>query len=144
MSLVDTNVCIDVMRGKNPAVRRNLADAIDAGAEVMLSVLVVYELEVGIVRSADPGRARERLDAFLAGPFSIARFDAADANAAAAVRSALEAAGRPIGPLDVLIAGQAVARGVGLVTSNVREFSRVPMLRLVPAGSPWPTTRRSR
>lgn len=144
MLLVDTNVCIDVLRGKDPAIRRNLAEAIESGSAVGLSTLVVYELEVGVVRSSDPNRARARLEAFLAGPFAVLTVESADARAAARVRAALETAGKPIGPIDTLIAGQAIARGAGLVTSNIREFSRVPLLHVVPAASSWPTVRRSR
>ena len=47
-----------------------------------------------------------------------------------AIRAFLAARGTPIGPYDVLIAGQAVARNVTLVTHNVAEFGRVPRLRI--------------
>ena len=46
------------------------------------------------------------------------------------IRAALAAAGTPIGPYDVLIAGQAVARGLTLITHNTREFQRVENLRI--------------
>ena len=52
-------------------------------------------------------------------------FDADDARAAGAVRSELESVGLPIGPYDPLIAGQARARRLVLVTANSREFERV-------------------
>ena len=57
--------------------------------------------------------------------FEIVPFDASDACAAGAIRSELEAIGRPIGPYDLLIVGQARARGLVLVTANTREFQRV-------------------
>ena len=57
--------------------------------------------------------------------FEVVSFDAADARAAGATRANLEAIRRPIGPLDTLIAGQALARGLILVTANTQEFVRV-------------------
>ncbi len=60
----------------------------------------------------------------------ILEFDTEDARQAGEIRAALAAAGRPIGPYDVLIAGQARARDLVLVTHNVGEFSRVDGLRL--------------
>jgi len=57
--------------------------------------------------------------------FEVIPFDASDAREAGAIRADLEAAGRPIGPYDLLIAGQARARGLILVTANCREFERV-------------------
>jgi predicted nucleic acid-binding protein len=59
------------------------------------------------------------------GPVDVVAFEREDARAAGAVRAALAAAGAAIGPYDVLIAGQALARGATLVTHNVREFGRV-------------------
>jgi tRNA(fMet)-specific endonuclease VapC len=58
-------------------------------------------------------------------------FDEAAARAAATVRRTLEQAGSPIGPLDTLIAGTAIAHSVVLVTHNAREFSRVRGLKMV-------------
>lgn len=62
--------------------------------------------------------------------FEVVAFDAEDARAAGAVRAALAAAGTPIGPYDALIAGQALARGLVLVTHNPHEFARVEGLRV--------------
>ena len=57
--------------------------------------------------------------------FEVIPFDASDAREAGAIRADLETIGRPIGPYDLLIAGQARARGLILVTANNREFQRV-------------------
>jgi tRNA(fMet)-specific endonuclease VapC len=57
-------------------------------------------------------------------------FDKEDAQQAGEVRALLASNGTPIGAYDVLIAGQAVARNLILVTHNTREFGRVPGLRL--------------
>jgi len=63
-------------------------------------------------------------------PLTIIEFSSADAVVYAMVRARLERAGKPIGPLDTLIAGQAVARKLVLVSNNEREFARVSSLRL--------------
>lgn len=57
-------------------------------------------------------------------------FDRDDARCAGSIRARLASAGQPIGPYDVLIAGQALARGLILVTRNTREFARVPDLQV--------------
>ena len=62
--------------------------------------------------------------------FEVAAFEREDARAVGAVRAALAAAGAGIGPYDVLIAGQALARRVTLVTHDLREFGRVEGLRV--------------
>ena len=65
---------------------------------------------------------------YLAGAMALLDFTADDALMSARLRAQLELQGRSIGPLDILIAGQALARGMALATNNVREFSRVPGL----------------
>ena len=62
--------------------------------------------------------------------FEVIAFDQDDARQAGEIRAFLRQQGRPIGPYDVLIAGQAVARKVTLVTRNIREFARVPRLQV--------------
>jgi tRNA(fMet)-specific endonuclease VapC len=68
------------------------------------------------------------LEAFLSAPVETPAFDREDAEHAADIRSFLKRQGTPIGPYDILIAGQARRRGAILVTANVREFRRVPRL----------------
>ena len=62
---------------------------------------------------------------FLSPSLSAVSFDAEDAEIAGMQRAALEKVGRPIGPYDLLIAGQALRRNWTLVTANVSEFSRI-------------------
>ena len=71
----------------------------------------------------------ERLLVFLQLPISILPLEPEDAEEAGEIRAALERAGTPIGPYDVLIAGQARRRDALLVTANSREFARVPGLK---------------
>jgi tRNA(fMet)-specific endonuclease VapC len=62
--------------------------------------------------------------------FEVIEFDKEDARRAGEVRAYLAGRGTPIGPYDVLIAGQAMARGLILVTHNIGEFQRVPALQI--------------
>jgi tRNA(fMet)-specific endonuclease VapC len=92
--------------------------------EIVLSSIVAHELFYGAFRSQNRAGSLARVDALR---FPILPFDA-DARRAGEVRAALATAGTPIGPYDVLIAGQACHRGLVLVTRNLRESSRVPRL----------------
>ena len=77
------------------------------------------------------GRVREnteRLRVLLSGDLELLDFDDQDARAAGRVRAALEKTGTPIGAYDLLIAGQALRRGLTIVTANTSEFSRVAEL----------------
>ncbi len=118
--LLDTNACIGLLNGKPPSlvdrVRRHTS------SEFGLPAPVTYEFYYGAFKSKYTNRNLELLDLIA---FEVVPFDAADARAAGAVRANLEAIGRPIGPLDTLIAGQALARGLVLVTANTQEFVRV-------------------
>jgi tRNA(fMet)-specific endonuclease VapC len=87
--------------------------------------IVAHELYYGAYKGA---RVAENLARVEALQFEIMEFDREDARQAGEVRARLATAGTPIGPYDVLIAGQAIARALTLVTHNIREFLRVPGL----------------
>lgn len=122
--LLDTNACIAIINGRPPGVRRRLREALAAGEPVAVSAVALFELWYGVAKSARSAANSERLAVFLS-PLVTLPFDDEDARAAGAVRAALEQAGTPIGAYDTLLAGQAVRRGLVLVTANVAEFARV-------------------
>ncbi len=122
--LLDTNVVIEVLRGNAAVLARLRARA---PGDVGVSAIVMHELFYGAFRSARVEANVARVDGLR---FAVAAFEREDARAVGAVRAALAAAGAGIGPYDVLIAGQALARGAVLVTHNVREFGRVEGLRV--------------
>lgn len=95
--------------------------------DISLPAIVIHELHYGALRSQ---RVTANLADIEALPFQALEFDAEDARASGVIRTHLERQGSPIGPYDLLIAGQAVARELTLVTRNAREFSRVPGLHL--------------
>jgi len=127
--LLDTNACIALNKGTPAAVRARFAAAVRGGAKVWVSAVVLHELWYGVAKSARPKENAEDLATFLAGAVQVLAFAADDARAAGEVRALLERIGKPIGAYDLLIAGQALSRGLTLVTANVREFARVKGLR---------------
>jgi tRNA(fMet)-specific endonuclease VapC len=123
--MLDTNLCIDLMRGKADAAFRRLRSL--AADEAGISSITLAELRYGASKSVRRAHHESLILAFCA-PLEIAAFDAQAAKAYGSVRAGLEAAGTPIGPLDTLIAGHALAVGAILLTANAREFRRVPTL----------------
>ena len=119
---LDTNAAIALLNGKSVKLAQRLFAQV-AGS-VVLPTIVAHELYWGAFRSRDVRRNLENLHA-LAKELPLLDFDPDDARVAGEVRAALAARGEPIGPYDVLIAGQAKARKLVLVTNNTREFERV-------------------
>jgi tRNA(fMet)-specific endonuclease VapC len=91
-------------------------------SDVGVPSIVAHELFYGAYRSQ---RVNENLARVEALQFETLDFDHADARQAGQIRAALHMAGTPIGPYDVLIAGQTLARDLTLVTHNLREYKRV-------------------
>jgi tRNA(fMet)-specific endonuclease VapC len=127
MFLLDTNTLIYFFKGQGKVAEHLFAAA---PGEVAISSVSLYEIEVGIAKSAQPAKRRRQFDTFLAA-VSVFPFDPTAARAAATLRVDLERRGLPIGPLDNLIAGVALAHRATLVTRNTREFSRLPGLALM-------------
>jgi len=136
--LLDTNACIALINGTESSVRRRFRRAVGKNDILLLSSIVAFELWYGVNKSQRKENHTQRLEAFFAGPLDWAEFGEDDAREAGAVRAELEAAGKPIGAYDVLLAGQARQRGATLVTSNEREFDRVRHLKW----EDWATSRR--
>ena len=123
--LLDTNAVIALLKDQPPNVRNRLRRLVRPGVSIAVSTIVLYELWYGVARSQRHRENAERLRVFLSGNIDVARFDEDDAVTAGDLRVALEAAGTPIGPYDLLIAAQALRSGATLVTANVSEFARV-------------------
>jgi tRNA(fMet)-specific endonuclease VapC len=129
MICLDTNAVIAVLNDRTSPVRARIDAAIASGTALAISSIVLFELRYGAVKSARPERNLQRIADFLAGPIEILPFEPADAEEAGDIRAALEQAGTPIGPYDVLLAGQARRHDALLVTANAREFARVSRLK---------------
>ena len=124
--LLDTDTCIYALRQDEIVLRRMLAQR---RADVMVSVITEAELRTGAAKSSAPGKTARLVENFLK-PLTVLEYTSEDAAAYARIRAKLERAGKPIGPLDTLIAAQAVGRKLTLVSNNQREFGRVSGLRV--------------
>ena len=125
--LLDTNACVDFLNGRFPlVVKRLLGSQPDS---VAVSSIAVAELRYGAEKSARPTENHGRLDVLLEDLRTL-EFDLAASAAYGRLRASLEVLGTPIGPNDMLIAAQALAHDLVLVSADVAEFERVEGLRL--------------
>lgn len=124
MFALDTNTVSYYFRGAGRVHERLLTTP---PSDVAIPSVVVYELEAGIAQLSQPSKRRAQLNELL-NVVEVLPFDQAAAVAAAQIEAALRTAGRPIGPMDTLIAGTALANRATLVTRNTREFRRVRAL----------------
>jgi tRNA(fMet)-specific endonuclease VapC len=123
--LLDTNTVIALLNdtSSKPAkrVRR------EKPSDISISAVVAHELFYSAFKSQRVMQNVALVDSL---QFEVLEFDKEDARQADEIRAFLVSKGKPIGPYDILIAGQAIARDMILVTHNVAEFRRVPKLRL--------------
>jgi tRNA(fMet)-specific endonuclease VapC len=124
--LLDTDTCIYALKQNPTVLNRLLAQNRD---DVAVSVITEAELRTGAAKSTSAAKTLRLIENFLR-PLAVVEFNSTDAASYAQVRSRLERAGTPIGPLDTLIAAQTVARKLVLVSNNEREFGRVANLRV--------------
>lgn len=117
--LLDTNAVIALLKGHS-GFRDHLLS--HEPHEFGISSIVMHELFYGAYKSANVDANLARLEGLR---FEVLDFDPEDARCAGNLRAALAKMGTPIGPLDVLIAGQAMARSLTVITHNRREFDRV-------------------
>jgi tRNA(fMet)-specific endonuclease VapC len=123
--LLDTNLCIRVLRDRTPSLREKFNLETESLA---ISAIVLTELLHGAAKSARPDANRGEVENFAA-RLEVLPFDAAAAHHAADIRATLERQGRAIGGYDILIAGHARSRALIVVTGNRAEFDRVPGLQ---------------
>jgi tRNA(fMet)-specific endonuclease VapC len=124
--LLDTSVCVDLIRGQRPRMIQRMAQR--PTADFGLSSITVAELQYGVWKSPHVTQEREALDEFVIS-LAILDFDYDATLAYGRIRAHLETHGIPIGALDMLIAAHAVSRDLVLLTRNLKEFKRVPGLK---------------
>lgn len=122
--LLDTNAVAAVLLGSNAVSRRVRSMR---QHEFAVSAIVAYELFFGAYNGQRTNETLGRIDELR---WMVLDFDVDDARRSAEVRTQLQRRGMPIGPYDILIAGQALARDLTLVTRNTREFERIEGLRV--------------
>lgn len=123
--LLDTNVCIALINGTSSRVRQRYSQAVGRGPIPATSSIIAHELWYGVSKSGRVAQNANRVATFLGSAVSLLDFAVEDAQAAGEIRAELERQGKRIGEYDTLIAGQAFARNLVLVTANTSEFQRV-------------------
>jgi tRNA(fMet)-specific endonuclease VapC len=119
--MLDTNIVSDLVRNPQGSVTRHI---VRVGAEsICISIITAAELRYGCARKGS-AKLLANVEAIL-GSIQIIAFDAPADAEYGGIRAELEAAGKPIGPNDLLIAAHAYALGAVLVTANTSEFTRV-------------------
>ena len=123
--LLDANAIIALLNDTTSPIARRVRR--HAPRDFGVSAVVIHELYYGAFKSQRVEQNVARVDGL---QFLVLEFDEEDTRQAGQIRAHLASKGTPIGPYDVLIAGQAKARELTLVTHNTTEFQRVPGLKL--------------
>jgi tRNA(fMet)-specific endonuclease VapC len=123
--LLDANVIIGLLNDAGSKLAQRARQ--ERPADIAISAIVAHELFYGAFKSRRASHNVALVDSL---QLAVLEVDKEDARQAGEIRAALALRGTPIGPYDVLIAGQAKARNLTLVTHNTDEFGRVPGLRL--------------
>jgi tRNA(fMet)-specific endonuclease VapC len=127
---LDTNVMVDLLNDQIPGVREQYEAALAAQDRLVACALAAHELLSGAMISRRPDVHVANAEDLLS-DLEVIDWSYADGVAAARIRRALRRAGRTIGAMDVLIAGQALARGWTMVSANLRQFERVEGLGVI-------------
>lgn len=125
--LLDTCVVSDFVKGEENTLKR-LKSTSPSG--IFISSLTVMEVKYGLYINPERAIKIQSLIETFFSSIIILPFCTEEAEQAAQVRSILKIAGTPIGAYDVLIAATALTHNHIVVTSNVREFQRVPSLKI--------------
>ena len=124
--LLDTNILIYTIKNRPKQVRAMFNRH---SQQMSISTVTVGELIYGAERSSQPERNMADIEGLIA-RLEVLEFDASAAYHFGQLRAELYSKGQPIGPYDMMLAGQARSRGLILVSNNVKEFERVPGLRM--------------
>lgn len=124
--MLDTNICIYLMNSKDEKLLTKFKEHQD---DLKISSITLGELQYGVYHSSRVEQNAIALLNFLA-LIEVVNFDDNAALEYGKVRAYIKSIGKPIGPLDMLIAGHALSLDETLVTNNVKEFIRVPNLKI--------------
>ncbi len=125
--LLDTNVCIHLLRGSSSILCKKILEVNDE--DICIPSIVRFELYFGAYKSAGQQKSLLALNSFLS-YFQSAQVDDTIAEQCGRIRFELDRKGTPVGPYDLIIAGIALSRRLILVTHNTKEFSRIKHLNL--------------
>jgi tRNA(fMet)-specific endonuclease VapC len=124
---LDTNICIRYINGRSEAVRRKIPTI--PAKDIVVCSIVRGELAYGSAKSQNPEVSLAKQKRFLQ-PYATLAYDDAAAQEFGRIRAYLEKSGTPIGAYDMQIAAITLLHSLILVTHNIREFSRIPNLKL--------------
>ena len=127
MFLLDTNICIFAIKKKPQKVLDNIAKNLKH--VIYISSLTIAEMEYGISNSNYPEKNRMSLLEFIS-IFEILNFTEKDSVPYGMLKTDLRRSGQIIGPIDMLLAGQAISNNLIFVTNNIKEFSRIKNLEI--------------
>ncbi|KAF1366646.1 type II toxin-antitoxin system VapC family toxin [Yokenella regensburgei] len=128
--MLDTNICSFIMREQPEVILKRLEQVVLRGYRILVSAITYSEMRFDATGPKASSRHVQLVDAFCERLDAILPWDRAAVDATTEIKVALRIAGTPIGPNDTAIAGHAIAAGAILVTNNIREFERVPGLKL--------------
>lgn len=124
--MLDTNTCIFVIKQRPPSIRSTFKQH---HGQLCVSAVTLMELIYGAEKSSAPEKNLGVVEGFAA-RLEVLDYDHAAAAHSGQLRAELARAGTPIGPYDQMLAGHARSRGLVMVTNNLKEFRRVPGLRV--------------
>jgi tRNA(fMet)-specific endonuclease VapC len=124
--MLDTNIISDLIKNPQGKAAKRIAKIGDDN--ICTSIIVAAELRYGCAKSGSERLLKAVED--LLGEIAVLPFDVPADNEYGGIRAALEAAGKPIGSNDLLIAAHAAATGATIVTANVDEFKRIRGLKV--------------
>ena len=127
MYLLDTNICIFLIKKKNPLLIEKLKKYYNKG--IFISSLTLAELEYGVENSDHKEKNRLSLIEFLT-IFEILNFEQKDTQSYGMIKSDLRKSGKMVGAIDALLAAQAISRKLIFITNNTKEFERINNLRI--------------
>ena len=127
MYLLDTNICIFAIKGKSHRLLEKISEHLKNG--IYISSLTIAEMEFGVSNSMYPKKNRISLLKFIS-IFNTLDFCVKDAIPYGVLKSDLKRAGKIIGPIDMLLAAQAISNDFTLITNNVKEFNRITGLKI--------------
>jgi tRNA(fMet)-specific endonuclease VapC len=127
MYLLDTNICIFLIKKKNQQLIEKLKKNYNKG--IFISSLTLAELEFGVENSDHKEKNRISLIEFLT-IFEILNFEQKDTQAFGIIKSDLRKSGKMIGAMDALLAAQSISRNLIFVTNNTKEFERIKNLSI--------------
>ena len=125
MKLLDTDVCIEILRGNRSVIERRRANL----DEVATTWISACELAFGAAKSARADESQARVDEFLA-TLPIYGLDRAAALRFGSLKARLEGDGRRLADADLMIAAIALVQQADLVTGNRRHYARIPELTI--------------